>query len=317
MTGGHPAAAADGGGAAFAACFTAPVSSVKGLHPHIVGILLMMLALTVVNTSDAIAKWTIEDLPVFQVMFFQACGLMILASVVAREPNPVRLVRTDDPWLQTARSACQFVMGYSFYNGLKVLQFADLIAILFIGPLVITAMAHVFLRERAGPHRWAACVVGFIGGLIIVRPGSGMMGWGAVWPMFSIMSWSTYVVLTRKVSLRNSTGNMMLWASLISLAVLAALSPWYWQTPVDWQWAGLVVIALLSSSSNGLTIRAYTLAPASLLAPIIYAEIIGATIYGWIFWREFPDAWTWLGASVIVLAGLYVVHRESLATRRR
>ena len=70
------------------------------------------------------------------------------------------------------------------------------------------------------------------------------------------------------------------------------------------------MIALLSSSSNGLTIRAYTLAPASLLAPFIYAEIIGATIYGWIFWREFPDAWTWLGASVIVLAGLYVVHRE-------
>ena len=191
--------------------FTAPVSSVKGLHPHVVGILLMMLALTVVNTSDAITKWAIEDLPVFQVMFFQACGLMILASVVAREPNPVRLVRTDDPWLQVARSACQFVMGYSFYNGLKVLQFADLIAILFIGPLVITAMAHVFLRERAGPHRWAACVVGFIGGLIIVRPGLGMMGWGALWPMFSIMSWSIYVVLTRKISVRNSTGNMMLW----------------------------------------------------------------------------------------------------------
>ena len=129
-----------------------------------------------------------------------------------------------------------FVMGYSFYNGLKVLQSPISSPSSSSGPWVITAMAHVFLRERAGPHRWAACVVGFIGGLIIVRPGSGMMGWGAVWPMFSIMSWSTYVVLTRKVSLRNSTGNMMLWASLISLAVLAALSPWYWQTPVDWQW---------------------------------------------------------------------------------
>ncbi len=289
----------------------------KGLHPHVVGILLMMMALTVVNTSDAIAKWTIESLPVFQIMFFQACGLMVLASVVAGEPNPVRLIQTDDPWLQAARSACQFVMGYSFYNGLKVLQFADLIAILFIGPLVITAMAHVFLGERVGPHRWAACVVGFIGGLIIVRPGSGLMGWGALWPVLATMVWSIYVVLTRKISVRNSTGNMMLWASLIPLVALAALSPWYWQTPVDWQWAGLLVIALLSSSSNGLTIRAYTLAPASLLAPFIYAEIIGATIYGWVFWGEFPDAWTWLGASVIVLAGLYVVHRESLTARRQ
>ncbi len=288
----------------------------KGWHPHIAGVCLMMTALVIINTSDAIAKWTLETLPVYQVMLFQACGLLLLAPAVARQPNPVRLIRTADPWWQIARSACQFAMGYTFYSGLKVLQFADLIAILFMGPLVITAMAHVFLKERAGPHRWAACVVGLVGGLIIVRPGSGLMGWGAVWPLLSTVLWSIYVVITRKISVRNSTGNMMLWASIVSLAALSALSPWYWQTPADWQWAGLAVIALLSSSSNGLTIRAYTLAPASLLAPFIYGEIIGATIYGWVFWREFPDAWTWLGAAIIVIAGLYVLHRESLAVRR-
>ncbi len=276
----------------------------------------MLLSLLLINTSDAIAKWTIQDLPIFQIMVFQACGLMIMALLVSRQPNPLRLIRTADPGWQIARSACQFAMGFAFYSGLRVLQFADLIAILFVGPLVITAMAHVFLGERAGWHRWAACAVGLVGGLIIVRPGSGLMGWGALWPVLAVMIWSVYVVITRKISVRNSTPNMMLWSSLVTLVVLAAMIPWYWQPPAGWQWAALVVIALLSSGSNGLVIRAYTLAPASLLAPFIYTEIVGATFYGWVFWREFPDTWTWSGAIIIVLAGLYVARRESLARQR-
>ncbi len=276
----------------------------------------MLLSLLLVNTSDALAKWTIQDLPIFQIMVFQAGGLLVMALLVARQPNPLRLIRTADPGWQIARSACQFAMGYAFYSGLKILQFADLIAILFVGPLVITAMAHVFLGERAGWHRWAACAVGLVGGLIIVRPGSGLMGWGAIWPVLAVVIWSIYVVITRKISVRNSTANMMLWSSLITLGVLSSMIPWYWQSPVGWQWAALVVIAILSSSSNGLVIRAYSLAPASLLAPFIYTEIVGATFYGWVFWHEFPDIWTWAGAAIIVLAGLYVAHRESLARQR-
>ena len=285
-------------------------------HPHAAGIVLLLLSLLLINTSDALAKWTIQDLPIFQIMVFQACGLMVMALLVSRQPNPLRLIRTADPGWQIVRSASQLAMGYTFYSGLKVLQFADLIAILFVGPLMITAMAHVFLGERAGWHRWAACAVGLVGGLIIVRPGSGLMGWGAIWPVLAVVIWSIYVVITRKISVRNSTANMMLWSSLITLGVLAAMSPWYWQSPAGWQWAALVVIALLSSSSNGLVIRAYTLAPASLLAPFIYTEIVGATFYGWVFWREFPDAWTWAGAIIIVIAGLYVARRESLARQR-
>ena len=286
------------------------------LHPHAAGIVLLLLSLLLINTSDAIAKRTIQDLPIFQIMVFQACGLMVMALLVSRQPNPLRLIRTADPGWQIVRSVSQLAMGFAFYSGLKVLQFADLIAILFVGPLMITAMAHVFLGERAGWHRWAACAVGLVGGLIIVRPGSGLMGWGAIWPVLAVVIWSVYVVITRKISVRNSTANMMLWSSLVTLGVLAAMSPWYWQSPVGWQWAALVVIALLSSSSNGLVIRAYTLAPASLLAPFIYTEIVGATFYGWVFWREFPDTWTWAGAIIIVLAGLYVARRESLARRQ-
>ena len=131
-----------------------------------------------------------------------------------------------------------------------------LVAILFIGPLVVTALAHVFLGERVGPRRWAACAVGLIGGLVIVRPGTDVMGWAAIWPVLAVCFWSVYIIITRRISPRNSTGNLMLWTSLMTLAVMALASPWYWSTPQGWQWAGLIAIALMSASSNGVTIRA-------------------------------------------------------------
>jgi len=104
----------------------------------------------------------------------------------------------------------------------------------------------------------------------------------------------------------------MLWASLAMLSVMALASPWYWVTPQGWQWAGLFTIGLLSATSNGASIRAYSIAPASLLAPFSYLEIVGAVLFGWFFWQEFPDLWTWVGAAIIVAAGLYVLRREAV-----
>ncbi|MBT5433680.1 MAG: DMT family transporter [Alphaproteobacteria bacterium] len=147
-----------------------------GWHPHVLGIALVVLGVALVNTSDAVGKWVIEELPICQLLLFQACGLMVMAPVVARQANPFVLIATPDPWWQIARSACQLVGGLTFFTGLRVLQFADVVAILFIGPLIVTALAHVFLGERVGPRRWAACGVGLIGGLVIVRPGTDVMG---------------------------------------------------------------------------------------------------------------------------------------------
>jgi drug/metabolite transporter (DMT)-like permease len=286
-----------------------------GRHPHVVGIVLVVLGLLLVNTADALGKWVIEDLPIFQIILFQACGLILLALIVARRANPVRLLKTPDPWWQVVRSICQLCSGLSFYAGLQVLQFADLVAILFIGPLVVTALAHVFLGEHVGPRRWAACGIGLIGGLVIVRPGTDVMGWAAIWPVLAVCFWSIYIIITRRISPRNSTSNLMLWAALAPLGAMLIASPWYWETPEAWPLAGLLAIAALSAASNGVTIRAYGLAPASLLAPFSYLEIVGAVLFGWFFWQEFPDLWTWVGAAIIVAAGLYVLRREALAAK--
>lgn len=286
-----------------------------GRHPHVIGIVLVVLGLLLVNTADAIGKWVIEDLPIFQVILFQACGLILLALIVARRMNPVRLLKTPDPGWQVVRSVCQLCSGLSFYAGLQVLQFADVVAILFVGPLVVSALAHFFLGEHVGPRRWAACGIGLIGGLVIVRPGTDVMGWAAIWPVLAVSFWSIYIIITRRISARNTTGNLMLWAALAPFGAMLIASPWYWETPETWPLAGLLAIAAFSAASNGVTIRAYGIAPASLLAPFSYLEIVGAVLFGWFFWQEFPDLWTWTGAAIIVAAGLYVLRREAMAAK--
>jgi len=298
--------------------FAPPGPKPPARHPHITGILLMLLGLVLITSADAIAKLMTEALPVFQIMLLQATGLVMLAPIVARRFNLLRILRTPDLKLQLLRSACQLGSGLCFYSGLKVLPFADLVAILFIGPLVVTALAHVLLGERAGPRRWAACAVGFAGALVIARPGGDGMGWAALWPAAAVIFWSIYIILTRRISARNSTANLMLWASLAPLVVLTVVVctvPGSWQTPAGWQWPALLAIALLSAASNGVTIRAFSIAPASLLAPFAYFEIVGAAFYGYVIWHHFPDLWTWTGAAIIVAAGLYVYRREAKARR--
>ncbi len=287
----------------------------SGIHPHMLAIVFAVIGIFVINTSDAVAKWIVQDLPVFQIMLFQSIGLFVVAHLVERRTDTFRFIRTRDPFWQLLRSLCVFFSGITFYKGLQSLPFADLIAILFISPLTITGMAHVFLKERAGLRRWIACFVGLIGALVIVRPGTDVMGWSAIWPVLAVISWSTYIIVTRRISYRNSTGNMMLWAALVGLFILITTLPLYWVDPHPLQLVGLFLIGLLSATSNGFTIRAYAMAPASLLAPFIYCEMIGATAYGWYFWDEFPDIWTWVGATIIVAAGLYVWRRELQVTR--
>ncbi|MEM7119869.1 MAG: DMT family transporter [Pseudomonadota bacterium] len=282
-----------------------------GRHPHMIGILLILVALTLINCSDAVAKLTIEQVPVYQVALFQACAMILAVPFIARTTNLTQLVRTRRPGLQLIRSCCQFASAISFFSGLALLPLADIIAIIMLGPLMVTALAALVLKEKVGPRRWLACGFGLVGALIMIRPTyEGGMGLPALLPLAAVFFYSVYAVITRMLAPHHGTGTMMFWAAIVGFVVLIVTSPFYWQAPTPEIWLGLVVVAILSASSNGFTIRAYAHAPASLLAPFAYVEIIGGTILGYLIWHEFPDAITWLGIAIIVGSGLYVWHRE-------
>ena len=224
-------------------------------------------------------------------------------------------MKTPDWRMLILRSACQFGAGLCYYKGLQLLPLADVIAIILLGPLATTALAALVLKEQVGPRRWAACIAGLIGAMLIIRPGMGGIGWAALWPMGCVTLYSIYVIMTRSLTATNRTSTLMCWGASVGTVVLLLAAPFYWVWP-EWQiWLGLAAVAVLSGASNGLRIRALGFAPASLLAPFGYAEIVGGTILGLIVFGTFPDGWSWAGIAVIVGAGLYVWHRERRKAR--
>lgn len=286
------------------------VAGKPGRHPHVIGILLIVAALLLINCSDAVAKLVLTELPVFQLALIQAAAMVCAVPFLARTTSIASLIRTSRPGLQLLRSACQFGSALCFYYGLSLLPLPDVIAIIMIGPLMVTALAAIVLKEQVGLRRWGACALGFAGALIVIRPGLDGMGWPALWPIGAVGFFSVYAVITRLMSPHERTGTMMFWGAIVGLVVLAVSAPFYWVPPSPVVWLGLAGCGILSATSNGLTIRAYAHAPASVLAPFAYIEIVGGTILGYLIWQYFPDPLTWLGMAVIVGSGLYVWHRE-------
>jgi len=285
-------------------------------NPHLVGIGLFLVAIVLINCSDAAAQLTIDAVTVFQVTFVQGLGLIACGFLAARSVNVVEVMRTASWKLQILRSSCQLGSALCYYKGLQELALADTVAIILTGPLVVTAMAALVLKEKVGPRRWAACAVGLVGALVIIRPGldtMGGLGWAAAWPLGCVLLYGVYVIVTRHLAPRDRTSTLMVWGTSVSAVVLLAAAPWYWVWPDLPTALGLLAVAVLSGTSNGLRIRSLAYAPAAVLAPFGYAEIVGGTALGLIVFGTFPDAWSWVGIAVIVASGLYVWYRERRA----
>ena len=187
-----------------------------GRHPHMIGILLMLTALILINCSDAVAKLTIEQVPVYQVALFQATAMIFAVPFIARTTNLPLLVRTRRPGLQLIRSCCQFASAICFFSGLGLLPLVDVIAIIMLGPLVVTALAAVVLKEKVGPRRWLACGFGLAGALIMIRPTfDDGMGWPALLPLGAVCFFSVYAVITRMLAPHEGTGTMMFWGAIV------------------------------------------------------------------------------------------------------
>jgi drug/metabolite transporter (DMT)-like permease len=274
------------------------------------GIGLYMVALTGVVGTNTMGKITIVDIPIWQVVLAQMAGLMIAAFVFGRTLRLDHLLQTSHPRIQVARTLCQFGAIVCFYHGLPHLRLADITGIMLLLPLAITALAALMLDEKVGWRRWAACVTGLVGALLIARPGMTGAHPGALWPFATVVLFAMYTVLTRKISADESAPNQIAWAALATVTVLGVASPTYWVAPGTTGWIGLGAIALMSGIANSARIKALALAPASLLAPFGYTQIVTATLVGLIVFDDLPDAFSVAGMAIIVLSGLYVWHRE-------
>jgi drug/metabolite transporter (DMT)-like permease len=201
-----------------------------------------------------------------------------------------------------------------FISSLSFLPVADATAISFIAPILVTALSVLILRERVSARLWGAGLLGFLGVMVVLRPGTGAFQAGAVLPVLAALCWACALVVTRSVAAHDSAQTTMTYSALIGLALLTALVPLVWTRPNPEQVALGAFIGLASTTGHWLVAQAYRYAAASRLAPISYAQIPFVSLVAYVVLGAMPDAWTWAGAAIIAGSAL-VMARESRGPR--
>ena len=273
------------------------------------GILLMNLAMFLLAGMDGITKTLATDYAVPQILSVRFLIFCLFALAIARPKSLRTAFRSRHPILQIARSLIIVIEVGVFIVAFRYLPLADAHAISGIAPLLVTALAVPFLGEKVGMRRLTAISIGFLGLLIIVRPGIGVFNPAALIPLAGAGLWAIYQILVRKVS-EDSAATSLLYMAVTGAIVMTALAPFFWRPPDSTGWLLLLSLGVVGSLGHYILIKAFQAAPASTLQPFHYVVLIWATIVGYLVFGDLPDAWTVLGAAVIAGSGLYAFYRE-------
>ena len=280
------------------------------------GILLILCAVVLFSLSDVLAKLLSQSLPASEVVWMRYVVFAAFAAVLAAR-NRFAGLRPRRPGLQALRGFTLLSSAVFFTTGLSHLPVAEATAIFFVAPAFITALSIPFLGEVVGVRRWAAVLVGLLGVLIVIRPGAGAVQIGAVFPLCSALCWAATVVITRRMGATDRAETTLFWSALTGFLVLTATAPFGFVPPTAGQVGIALVLGVCASVGQYLVILAYRRVSASVLAPFSYAQLLSSTALGFLAFGAVPDRMTFLGAAIVVLSGLYTVHRERIRARER
>lgn len=269
----------------------------------------MALGMFFYAAVDTIAKVLTESLHPFQIVWTRQLGLVAGAAVLLAMHGPA-LLRTAKPGLQILRGAVAALSAVFFIMGVRFIPLADAAAIAFVAPFMVTVMAAFLLREPVGLRRWVAVGLGFMGALIVIRPGMGVVHPAAGLVVLAALFFAIRQIISRALSNSDRTATTIVYTAGASVVLLTLPLAFVWQTPARDEIGLMVLMAVLAAVAEVCVIKALELAMAVVVAPVQYSLILWATFYGWAVFGQFPDAWTWIGAAVIVSTGIYTLRRE-------
>ena len=277
----------------------------------LVGIGLMISAMAVLPFLDAIAKYLGQQgVPVMQIVWARLFfGAFLTLPFALRLAGPRGLI-PNMPLMHAVRAALMIAATGFFFAALHSLSIADTLAIFFVQPLIVTMLSPLVLGEKVGIRRWAAVLIGFIGTLIIIRPGFQELNPGVFLALGSGASLAIYLLLTRRIAGSAPAMVTTFYTSLMGAIITSVIVLFVWQTPTTEQWMFFVLLSAVANGGHFLIIRAYDHAEASLLAPLAYTEMIMATIVGWYVFGDFPDVWTFVGVGILIACAVYISWRE-------
>lgn len=274
------------------------------------GILLLLAAMFLLSLMDAIAKQVAQEAHPIMATWARYLGQTLVVTLLVL-PRLRRVARTRYPGLQFLRSLFLLVATTCFFVSLSLIDLANASAILSLNPVLITLGAALFLGERFGPRRAFAVVAALIGAMIVIRPGSSVFSVYALLPFVSAVLIAAFSLVTRFVGQGEDAWTSLLYSAAFGALILSIAVPFYWTPPDAWTAVLMALMGFIGSAAHLCLIRAYMAAEASVIAPFAYTQLLFATLYGIVFFGEYPARWTILGALVIVGAGVYVWHRET------
>jgi drug/metabolite transporter (DMT)-like permease len=277
------------------------------------GILWMLATAFCFTSLDSTVKELMHTYSLVQVTWARFFFAAIIATLAAGPALPT-IVKSKAPLLQLSRSLLLALTTGIFNAGMRLVPLATATTINFLSPIMVTALSIPLLGEPVGPRRWIGVGVGFLGALIVVQPwhsDTGTYFLGALLLLVAALLNANYQIITRKVRLYDEPLTSLFYTAMVGAIATSLVVPFYWQWPQGSDWLLLIATGFLGGIGHLCLIQAYRHAPAALVAPFSYSCLIWATLFGWLFFGEWPGSSTWLGAALIVGGGLYIFHRES------
>ena len=310
-------------------------SGFRPAHNPRLGILFICLGMIVVTVNDSILKQFSDRYPLHEIVFVRATVAMLFGLAMLRFEGGLRALRTRRPGPHIARGLCMVVANMAFFGALAAIPLADATALFFVAPLFITLLSIPFLGEKVGIRRFSAVAVGFVGVLVVLRPGGGELGHSLdrltmLLPVVAALAYATMQILTRRLRASAPASAMAVYiqGTLIAVSLgffvvagdgryaegmesksaLFLLRAWTWPTLEHWLW--FVLLGGLSAFIAYALTQAYRLSDAATLAPFEYVALPMAIALGWLVFDHLPDVWVLLGCALIAGSGVYVYRRK-------
>ena len=273
----------------------------------------MLLSMIMIPIMDGLAKILCADYPIAEIVwaryFFH---LLFMLPLIIYKYGPTALL-PPNIGLQIIRGGLLLSSTILFFAAIANRPLADCLALVFVYPIIVTALSSILLGEKVGARRWGAVSVGFFGALVIIRPGLSYVDQGTIYAISAGAIYALYVIATRKLSGSTKPIVTLTFTALLGAVIMSAWIPFHWVTPSTIDWYLMAAMGGCAALGHFLLIKAIDHAPVSILAPFGYSEIIMATVIGFVVFGDFPDITTWLGVAIIISSGVYISIRERKA----
>ena len=274
-----------------------------------------LLAWAILPFMDTIAKYLSSELSFFQITWARYFFTVFFALPFMFFFFRKNLTFSSQPRLQIIRGLTLFFANILFFYSISIISMAKALTLAFVAPLITTALSPILLGEKVGLRRWSAVLIGFIGCLIVIRPGFIEFNLASIAALGTGFFYGIYVIITRKLHTSDSPLLTLLLTGVVGAIIASLFVPYVWVNPTFNQWSLLALMGIFACLGHFFLILSLKYADASKLAPFSYFEIVTNVLLGYYFFSDFPGYWTWIGLLIIVISGIYISFRERIEVK--